>query len=69
MLHCRWFLLIALVSSTFAHPSLAADWPMWRYDEGRSAVSPQKLPETLQLHWVRELPEPQPAWPASQTKL
>lgn len=47
----------------------AADWPMWRYDAGRGAASPQKLAKTLHLHWVRELPSPRPAWPASQTKL
>jgi hypothetical protein len=42
---------------------------MWRHDAGRSGVSEAPLPETLHLQWVRELPDPQPAWPASQTKL
>jgi outer membrane protein assembly factor BamB len=47
----------------------AADWPMWRYDAGRAAASPQPLPKELNLQWVRQLPAPIPAWPTSQTKL
>jgi outer membrane protein assembly factor BamB len=39
------------------------DWPMWRYDAARSAQSPQQLADSLHLQWVRELPEPQRAWP------
>ncbi len=41
----------------------AADWPMWRYDAGRSAASPQVLAPELHVQWVREEPAPQPAWP------
>ena len=41
----------------------AADWPMWRQGLERSGVSSDPLPETLQLHWSRELLEPKPAWP------
>ncbi len=44
----------------------AADWPMWRYDPGRSASSPQKLPGDLHLHWMREYPPEQPAWPEQE---
>ena len=47
----------------------AGDWPMWRYDAGRGAATPEKLAKTLHLQWVRELPKPRPAWPATQTKL
>lgn len=43
--------------------TLAADWPMWRFDACRSAVSPQDLPEQLYLQWVREYPPLKPAWP------
>jgi outer membrane protein assembly factor BamB len=50
-----------LVSGTGTTP--AADWPMWRYDAYRSAASPQQLPASLYLHWVRELPPLKPAWP------
>ncbi len=44
----------------------AGDWPQSRYDAGRGAVSPDELPDELHLQWVRELPAPRPAWPASQ---
>lgn len=46
--------------------SFAGDWPQWRYDAGRGAASPNELPTELHLQWVRQLPEPCPAWPASQ---
>ena len=42
---------------------------MWRYDAARSAASPDELPARLHLRWIRQLPKPRPAWPASQTKL
>lgn len=45
------------------------DWPMWRYDAGRSAASPASLPETLHLQWTRDLPQPAPAWSQEQYKL
>lgn len=31
----------------------AGDWPMWRYDAGRSAASPENLPDQLKLNWTR----------------
>lgn len=40
----------------------AANWPMWRHDAGRTAESPQRPPEKLELLWQRELPEPSPAF-------
>ena len=49
--------------------SQAGDWPMWRYDAARSNASPDSLPNDLHLQWVRKLPTPRAAWPASQTKL
>ena len=45
------------------------DWPMWRYDAGRSAASPEELPARLHLQWTRELAPPRPAWPESQDRL
>ncbi len=42
---------------------------MWRYDAGRRGASPEELPKTLHLHWVLELPPPDPAWPTNQEKL
>jgi len=48
--------------------SSAADWPQWRYDAGRSGYSPDALPAELELHWTRELPKPQVAWPTEARK-
>ncbi|UCG57705.1 MAG: PQQ-binding-like beta-propeller repeat protein [Phycisphaerales bacterium] len=45
------------------------DWPMWRYDAGRRAASPEQLPAQMHLRWVRELAPPKPAWPKSQDRL
>jgi len=45
------------------------DWPMWRYDAGRCAASPEELPAEMHLQWVRELAPPKPAWPRSQDRL
>lgn len=39
-----------------------ANWPMWRYDASRTAESPQKLPDDLNLIWSRQLPKPIPAF-------
>ena len=47
----------------------ASDWPMWRHDAARSAVAQDELPADLHLQWVRDLPSPKAAWPASQWKL
>ncbi|MCP4259030.1 MAG: PQQ-binding-like beta-propeller repeat protein [Planctomycetes bacterium] len=45
------------------------DWPMWRYDAGRCASSPEELPTSMHLQWIRELAPPKPAWPKSQYRL
>jgi outer membrane protein assembly factor BamB len=38
------------------------DWPMWRYDAGRSASTPEQLPEELHLQWVAEYAPRVPVW-------
>ena len=43
-----------------------ADASRNRYDAGRGAVTPEQLAATLHLAWTRQLPAPEPAWPASQ---
>jgi len=48
---------------SISNVSAADDWPMWRYDAGRTAASPHSLPENLQLLWTWTLPEPKPAYP------
>lgn len=49
--------------STFSDDvSAAGDWPMWRYDAGRTAASPHELPERLTLDWVRHEKPRQQVW-------
>ncbi|MDP6116416.1 MAG: PQQ-binding-like beta-propeller repeat protein [Planctomycetota bacterium] len=54
------FLFVPLVAAT---PLIAGDWPMWRFNAARQAAAPDDLPADLELHWVRDLPQPMPAWP------
>ncbi|MGE4549826.1 MAG: PQQ-binding-like beta-propeller repeat protein, partial [Opitutales bacterium] len=42
--------------------TLAADWPTWRADPGRSAATPEKLAPELYLQWTRDLGPQAPAW-------
>jgi len=67
----KFFKAIVLLSLTFVciRASSAADWPMWRCDARRSAVTSEKLPPKLYVNWVRRLPAPEAAWPATQDKL
>lgn len=51
-------------------PATAADWPMWRYDAGRTACSPEKLTEPLHLQWVRHYEPLRPAfWQVRQERV
>ncbi|MFN7563114.1 MAG: PQQ-binding-like beta-propeller repeat protein [Prosthecobacter sp.] len=52
----------ALILLAAAAPALAADWPMWRHDARRSAVTAEVLPEKLALEWSRDLGMPDPAF-------
>lgn len=45
------------------------DWPAWRHDASRSAVSPGALSDSLQLQWTVKGADPRPAWPETQHKL
>lgn len=47
-----WVLL--LCGWGLAKAAEAGDWPMWRYDAGRTAASPEDLPEELELQWIRK---------------
>lgn len=63
-------LAFGTVPVTWSRPGVASgDWPQWRYDAERTAVTPHKLAPELHLQWIREFPPPQPAWPKSQTHL
>ncbi len=57
-------MVLVLAMWACAPAAAAADWPMWRYDAGRTAASPAALPEQLRLQWVLALPRLDPAWPA-----
>ena len=55
----RILLPLCCVALLSAH---ADDWPTWRYDAGRTAESPQVLPDDLVQIWSRQLPGPLPAF-------
>ena len=60
---CRVILLLSGINFLIPASRLdATDWPMWRYDAGRSAQSVEKLPADLQLLWTRQLPALKPAY-------
>ena len=54
--------VVCWISSVAASLS-AEDWPMWRFDAGRTAASPEELPSALQLQWTRLMKPQKPAWP------
>ena len=58
----RCFLAVLLVVSCCGFEARAGDWPQWRYDARHSACSPDELPATLHLQWVREWGPRQPVW-------
>jgi outer membrane protein assembly factor BamB len=69
---CLAFAALLAGKAEWAPPAAnppSTDWPMWRYDAGRTAASGAPLPATLHLQWVRELPKPAPAWSEEQYKL
>jgi len=43
-----------------------ANWPTWRYDAGRTNISPEKIPSPLHLQWKRQLPPVTPAFRKSR---
>jgi len=55
--------VVALILSV-STVAVAGDWPQYRYDAGRTAASPETLPATLRLLWMRECPTPRPAFPS-----
>ncbi|RPI24432.1 MAG: hypothetical protein EHM61_17080 [Acidobacteria bacterium] len=54
--------LRALIVAGLSSSALAADWPMWRYDAGRTASGPDELPAELCPQWVRHYPPREPVW-------
>ena len=51
---------------SFANIVVAADWPTWRHDAGRTNISAVKIPAPLHLQWKRELPKVTPAFRKSR---
>ncbi len=47
----------------------AADWPTWRGDARRSAVTDERLPAALSVRWSRRLAPPKSCWPWTQYRL
>ncbi len=60
LLFCR--IVSILFLSLYCFHADADDWPMWRFDAGRTAVSTEVLPDDLQLLWSRKLPPLKPAF-------
>ena len=65
----RNLLYIAVFSALFTSQTLAGDWPQWRFNAQRGAITAESLSTDLYLQWQRELPVAAPAWPATQAKL
>jgi outer membrane protein assembly factor BamB len=55
--------LSVLAFLTLVSPIVAGDWPAWRHNAQRTAVSPHGLPTDLVKHWTLDLPALTPAWP------
>jgi len=56
-------LVIALTSLCCLAHAGDGDWPMWRFDAGRTAASPHELPHKLHLQWVRHFGPRVMVWP------
>jgi hypothetical protein len=57
MVAALWLVLAPVLSA------LAADWPQYCFDAGRTAACPQPLPAERHPLWERQLPAPRPAFP------
>lgn len=55
---CLAILLVATSSAWLR----AGDWPMWRYDAGHTAASPESLPDVLRLKWGRAYEPRRQVW-------
>jgi len=60
------FLLLLQTLWLSLNGAWAGDWPMWRYDAGRTNVAPEELPTPLYLQWKRQFPQVQPAFRQSR---
>ncbi|MFK7777980.1 MAG: PQQ-binding-like beta-propeller repeat protein, partial [Gimesia sp.] len=58
----RSYFLISMALLMTVPPAIAGDWPMWRYDSGHTASSPDDLPDQLTLLWTRKWDKRDQAW-------
>ncbi len=58
----RPFLIFILCLVSLLSSAQQSDWPMWRYDYGRTACTPEQLPDRLYLQWQAEYGERLPVW-------
>lgn len=59
----RAYISAIFLTCWIASCGLANDWPMWRFDAGRSAAAlSSKLPTQLQLEWTRTYSKRTPVW-------
>lgn len=58
----RIYFLLILALPMVASSVIAGDWPMWRYDAGHTASSPDNLPDQLTLLWSRKWGQRDQAW-------
>ncbi|HEX2975816.1 MAG TPA: PQQ-binding-like beta-propeller repeat protein, partial [Bacteroidales bacterium] len=58
----RFFALLLLAFLPVAGNSQHYDWPMWRHDAGRTACTPEQLPEQLYLQYTLKYPERETVW-------
>ncbi|MFY8057547.1 MAG: hypothetical protein ACOVRM_07400, partial [Planctomycetaceae bacterium] len=54
--------LLCLLLPLFTVSADASDWPMWRFDAGRSAAGTAVLPQQLQHAWTLQAPARLQAW-------
>jgi outer membrane protein assembly factor BamB len=57
-----WLAVCAAAMTVEVPVSRAGDWPMWRYDAGRTAASPERLPPELHLQWTAHVAPRRPVW-------
>lgn len=58
----RYLISLLLLLKSLISGAWQYDWPMWRYDAGRSASSPEQLANTLYLQWEIKYPERVTVW-------
>jgi outer membrane protein assembly factor BamB len=56
------YLTILLSFLSFVSQGQFYDWPMWRYDSGRSASTPEQLADRLYLQWQIKYSPREPVW-------